>query len=101
MTIADRQLLAETEELLERMKHVEPLSREEVCDWLDIRPQDFPGWAQANLERELEQINAMARVYRDRRDRKSVTLVRQIDQRIGKLKGWISDWSEIAADEGP
>jgi hypothetical protein len=38
----DQQLLEETEELLERMKHVEPLTQQEVCAWFGIKLKRIP-----------------------------------------------------------
>lgn len=32
----------EAEELLDEMKDVEPLTREEVCFWYGIKPEDYP-----------------------------------------------------------
>ena len=87
------QQLREAEALLKQMKDLEPLTQQEVCDWLDIRPEDFPRWAQANLERELEMSRAMAHVYRGRRDKKSVALVREIDGRIAEVRRSIRYWS--------
>jgi hypothetical protein len=88
----DQRLLREAEALLEQIKDLEPLTHQEVCDWLDIRPVDFPRWAQANLERGLESISTMARAFRDRDDAESVALVRQIDARIAEVRRSIRYW---------
>ena len=47
-------LFSEVEEILDRMKNLAPLSRQEVCDHYGIALEHFPRFAQANLERELE-----------------------------------------------
>jgi hypothetical protein len=86
----------EAEEVLDGMKDVEPLTQEEVCFWYGIKPEDYPRWVQAALERELESINKLARAFRGRKDAESVALVRQIEARCTQLRGWIRDWGEIA-----
>jgi len=44
----------EAEELLKQMANIEPLTRQEVCDWYGIDLKGFPRPACANLEREIE-----------------------------------------------
>ena len=43
----------EAEELLKQMANIEPLTRQEVCDWYGFDLKDFPRLACANLEREV------------------------------------------------
>jgi hypothetical protein len=77
----------EAYEALDGMKRIEPCTPVEACDWLQIRPERYPRWAQAVLERELEAISRMARAFRNRDDKESVALVRQIDARCAQLRG--------------
>jgi hypothetical protein len=86
--------LQELEELLERLKNLAPLSRQEVCDHYKIELKDFPRFAQANCEREREQMGEMKRVFRGRRDKGSVAVVRRIDRRSAEVRRSIY-WSSI------
>ena len=92
MPLPDQQLLRQATELLERTAHLKPLTQQEVCDWLEIRRVDFPRWAQARLERELESISTIAHAFRDRDDAESVALVCQIDQRIAEVRRSMRYW---------
>ena len=85
----------EAEELLDEMKDVEPLTQEEVCFWYGIKPEDYPRWVQAGLERELEAISMTARAFRGRKDTESVALVRQIDARCAQLREWTKEWGDV------
>lgn len=95
MPLTNEQLLRETEELLEEMKDIEPLTPLEVCEIFEIRLSDFPRWALAQNERELEQMRAMRAVLYDRTDEKSVELVREIDDRIAEVRRSIRYWSHV------
>lgn len=99
MPLTDREL-KEIDEFLEQMKDFEPLTQEEVCAHYDIRLEDFPRWAIAQCERELEAIREMRRLFCDRTDAKSTELVREIDDRIAEVRRSISYWSDLAVN-GP
>ena len=54
----------EVEEWLEWMNtHMEPPTRQQVREWFGIGLEDFPRFAQAGLERELEKYRKMLQVY--------------------------------------
>ncbi len=91
----DQQPLEETEELLEWMKHVEPPTRQEVCDHYGIELEDFPKFALANCERELEKNLEMTRGFRSLKDKESIALVRRIDQRNAVVRRSIDYWVSI------
>jgi hypothetical protein len=92
--------IEEAEELLARMQRdLEPLTREEVCNWYGIAFEDFPRLAIANLERQLEGLRETAGVFRNAADAKSLALVRQINTRIDEIHKLMQQWSLIAEHE--
>ena len=85
----------EADDLLDEMKHVEPLTQEEVCFWYGILPEDYPRWVQAGIERELEFLGKLARAFCGRKDAESVALVRQIEARCTQLREGIKEWGDV------
>jgi len=65
------------------------LRRKRFASGTAIKPEDYPRWVQAGLERELEAIIMMARAFRGRTDAESAALIRQIEARCAQLRGWI------------
>ena len=92
----------EVEEWLEWMNtHMEPPTRQQVREWFGIGLEDFPRFAQAGLERELEKYRKMLQVYSRCDDPESTTLVRKIDARCALVRQWIADWSAVATQREP
>ena len=76
--------------------NIEPMTPQEVADWLGIPLEEFPLWAVAYLERDLANTGELAGAFRNKDDEKSVALVKQLDTRCVELKGLIRHWSEAA-----
>ena len=75
---------------------IEPMTPQEVADWLGIPLEEFPLWAVAYLERVLANTGELARAFRNKDDEKSVALVKQLDARCAQLRRLIRHWSSKA-----